>query len=346
MNELPVSKSVSKLEVFSAQKGQLLWVNKIVDLVNKKTGSKDKPAIIKMIDYLEQAAILESHLANKQKTIKKLRPLGHEILRLIHDLDDFHYNYSKLKNLIIQYNFKVGAGKTKRDIQMRKRILKNKLLYSGFSKDEIESFDDMIKSAFQMESLYRKNIFSCILHRYSNILSRHTPNDKATEILVNIMTKAILKIFSLTKELNSVFDNPEVYLGSGQEDDRGDLRVDLAPYMTTDTSVLADFEDLCYDGGLGLYRKDLAEIVHDLTLSTLMVLQPDEDGILGFLEAQDDSEYSPEELEEWKRSLNEETYYFELPMLYKIYKKYSWEMKLDNSPANLSSLDLSSPESD
>jgi hypothetical protein len=335
LDELPVLRSGSILEVFRAQKGRDLWVNKIVELVNKETGSKDKPAIIKTIEYLEQAAILDSQLVNKQKTIKKLSPLGHEILDLKCDLDDWQRNYIKLKDLIIHYNFKVGVGKTKRDIQMRNKILKNKLLNFGFSKDEIESFDDMIKSAFEIESLYRTNIFTCILHRYSNILSRHNPNDKATKILFNMMTKAILRIFSLTKELNSVFDDPEFYLGSGQMLDRGDLLVDLAPYRNIDASVLDDIEEMGHDFGIFLNRKELADIAHDLTLSTLMVLQPDKENILGQLPDEEEMQERKETERQLGHSLVREEYFFDDFTVEQIYEEYLQEMKVQgNSEIN------------
>lgn len=327
--DLPVLKAVSVLETFRAQKDQGLWVNKIVELVNKKTGSKDKPAIIKAVEYLEQAAMLESHLVNKQKALKNLSPLGKEIVNLMTDLEDYSKKYTQLKNMIISYNFTVGTWKTQDDADKRERILKNKLLNIGFSAAETESFDGMMKCAFDLEAIYRKNILNCLLNRYSNILSKYDSNDKASNILMNIMMKAISETFILTQELqtisSTIFASPKKYYSSNYE------FVDRLPFWDTQSWVLREIDEFYYEVEAQM-KKEAADIMTDLTLSTLMLLQPDIEDIKTALSDSADLErqlrssviHQPYDKKKSEDRMGEISH----SVLSRIYKKYLKQMSL------------------
>lgn len=332
MSNLPVLKAVSVLETFRAQKDQGLWVNKIFDLVNKKTGSKDKPAIIKGVEYLEQAAMLESHLVNKQKTLKNLSPLGKEIVNLMNDLEDYSKKYTQLKNMIISYNFTVGTWKSQEDGDKREQILKNKLLNIGFDARETESFQDMMRCAFDLEAIYRKNILNCILARYSNILSKYDSNDKASNILMNIMMKAISEIFILTQELqtisSTIFASSKKYYSTKYE------FVDRLPFMDTQSWVLQEIEEFYYEVE-GRMKKEAADIMTDLTLSTLMLLQPDIEDIKTTLSDSADLERQlSSSVTYGKKKLEDRMGEISHPVLLRIYKKYLEQMSLRAEPSN------------
>jgi hypothetical protein len=94
---------------------------------------------------------------------------------------------------------------------------------------------------------------------------------------------------------------------------------------------LQDIEELCEDDGISLYRKELADIMHDLTLSTLMLLQPNEDYILGYLPDEEDIQ----DREDFERQLGHaqvrERHSFEHSNLEKVYEKYLEQRKLQDN---------------
>jgi hypothetical protein len=284
MDELPLTQALLVLDIFRDEKEADLWVNRIVELVNAKTGSGDrqgnnKPAIIKGIEYLEQASIIESHLVNKQKTIKNLTPLGREVINFMDDFDSCSNNYAKLKNLIVRYNFEVGSVESQKSAENRNIILKRKLLTQGFNKDDIKFFDDIMNSAFVLETMYRKNILNCLLHRYSHILTKHRLNERGNRIVLSLMTKAILKIFSVSKDLQKVnsdfFEKPNRYFSSEYE------FIDRLPFMDIYQWILIDIDSFYLDSAV-LINNEMSNVTNDLILSMLLLLRPHTNDITEF----------------------------------------------------------------
>ena len=293
LNELLVSKGIHVVDIFRAEKDNDLWVNKIVELVNKKTGIGDrpgnnKPVVIKAIKYLEQASILESLQINKQKKLKRLTPLGKELINLMDDFESCDTNYTKLKDMIVRNNLIVGEFKEDGDADKRWKILKNKLLARGFNKRDIDSFDNEMGSCFILENMYRKNIMNCLLHRYSSILTKYIPNDKANSILLHVIMKYIFNIFSFSKVLekinSEIFDSPERYYSTEYE------FVDRLPFFPVYEWVLLDIEEY-FEGDEVFSIKEMANISYDLILSLIVLLQLDKEEVKDILREFEESEY-------------------------------------------------------
>jgi hypothetical protein len=293
LHELPVAKSIDVVDVFRAEKDNDLWVNRIVELVNKKTGiggrpGNNKPVVIKAIEYLEKASILESLRVNKQKKLKKLTPFGKELINLMDDFDSCNTIYTKLKDMIVGHNFIVGEIKEDGDIDKRWKIVKSKLLARGFNKREIDSFDIEMGTCFILENMYRENIMNCLLHRYSNILKEHSPNDKANSILLHVIMKYVFNIFSLSKELDKInseiFDSPERYYSTAYE------FVDRLPFFPVYGRFLEHILDY-FETEQDFSIKEIADIESDLLLSLIVLLQPDKDEIEEELREFEESEY-------------------------------------------------------
>jgi hypothetical protein len=310
LNELPVSKSIDVIDVFRAANDGDLWVNKIVELVNKKTGIGDKPgnnkpAVIRAIEYLDKASILESIPVNKQKKLKKLTALGKELVNLMDDFDCCNSVYNELKDMIIDHNFIVGKYKdTAANADKRWEIFRSKLFARGFNKRQVDSFDAEMDFCFILEGMYRENIMNCLLNRYSTILTKHTPNDKANSILLHLIMKYIFNIFSLSKELDKInsdiFDSPDRYYSTVDEF-RDQDRLPFVPVYETFLENIWGYFESEYDFSI----KEIANIESDLLLSMIVLLQPDK-----------------EEVEEYVRSFEEDYIYRGPKRLTKIYKNY------------------------
>ena len=307
LSELPVSKSMDVIDVFRASNDTDLWVNKIVELVNKKTGMADKPgnnkpAVIRAIEYLDKASILESIPVNKQKRLKKLTPLGKELVNLMDDFDYCNSVYNKLKDMIINHNFIVGEIKEDGDADKRWELFRSKLFARGFDKNQVDSFDVEMKTCAVLEGMYRDNIMNCLLHRYSNILEEHSPNDKANSILLHVIMKYIFNIFSLSKELDKInseiYDDPKRYYNTEYE------FVDRLPFFPVYERFLEDILDY-FESEYDYSIKEIADMESDLLLSMITLLQPDK-----------------EEIEEYVRSFEEDYDYGGPKTLIKIYKNY------------------------
>lgn len=298
LSELPVSKGIHVIDVFREQKDNDLWVNRIVELVNKKTGigsrsGNNKPAVIRAIEYLEKASILESIRVNKQKKLKKLTPFGKELTNLMDDFDRCNFVYNKLKDTIIDHNFIVGEIKEDADIDKRWKTVKSKLLARGFNKRQIDSFDSEMGTCFILENMYRENIMNCLLQRYANILTEYSPNDKANSIILHIIMKYVFNIFSLSKELDKinseVFDSPERYYSTAYE------FVDRLPFFPVYGRFLEYLSDY-FTTDVDYSIKEIANIEFDMLLSLIVLLQPDKDEIKEELEQFEGTEYEPKTL--------------------------------------------------
>lgn len=272
MNGLLVSKCVDVLNVFNAQKGADLWVNEIVRKVSETTGSKDKPAIKKSIDLLEHALIIETVSSDKhrQKEIKVPTDLGNEILNLIYALRRCNRNYAKLKEVIMEYNLGLGEDK---DPNNAGEIVRRKLLFKGWDNQDIGSFDDIMRSAFRMESIYRMNILNSILHRYSSIKYEYDVNQIADKIILKIIMVEIQSLFLLSGDLEDLsykFSSNNYYFNPERAD-----RITDVPFVDTYDTIEEQIESFYLFEESVLTNKLISNTIEEVTLSLFLLLQPD-----------------------------------------------------------------------
>ena len=271
MRELPVDKCIDVINIFYAQQNEDLWPNKIVKEIEKTTGSKDKPAIINAIELLEKALIIETDRTltkHKQKEIKVPIDLGLEIFDFIDAFERSFTSYTKLKEVIIEYNFKVGKNN---DIDIQDNIINNKLRSKGWHHTEIESFLYIMRSAFKMETFYRKNILTFILNRYSEIKSENEVNEIANKIILKLFMNKIEKIFLMVEELNDINDK---YIFNSNYCFNAEIEVEeKLPFVDLYLLLLQDIDQL-YSDDFNLMNKIIANKIDDITLSLISLAKP------------------------------------------------------------------------
>lgn len=272
LDELLVSKCIDVLNILDAQNGANLWVNEIVRKVTETTGSKDKPAIKKSIDLLARALIIKTISSDKhrQKEIKVPTFLGKEILNLIDALRRCNHNYAKLKEVIVEHNFDLGENEDPKD---GGSIVRNKLLHRGWDNQDIGSFDDIMRSAFRMESIYRMNIFNSFLYRYSSIKDEYNVNQIADKIILKIIMDEIQSLFLLAgdlEELSYKFSSNNYYFNS----ERADRVIDV-PFVDTYDTIEEQVESFYLFEEPVLTNKLISHAIEEVTLSLLLLLQPD-----------------------------------------------------------------------
>ncbi len=272
MNELLVSKSIDVLHVLDAQKGANLWVNEIVRRVCETTGSKDTPVIKESIRLLERASIIETTSSSKhrQKEIKVPTDLGNEILNLIHALRRCNHNYAKLKELIIEYNLDLGENKDSNDAD---EIVMRKLLYRKWDDQDIVSFNDIMRSAFRMESIYRMNILNSILHRYSSIKYEYEVSQVADKIILKIIMDEIQSLFLLAGDLEDLsykFSSNNHYFNPEHAD-----RITDVPFVDTYDTIEEQIESFYMFEESVLTNRSISNTIEELTLSLFLLLRPD-----------------------------------------------------------------------
>lgn len=272
LNELLVSKSVDVLNIFDAQKGANLWVNEIVRRVRETTGSKDTPAIKESIRLLERAFIIETISADKhrQKEIKIPTDLGKEIINLIYALRSCNHNYVKLKELIIEYNLDLGENKDRNEAG---DIVRRKLLYKRWDDQDIANFDDIMLSAFRMESIYRANILNSILHRYSSMKYEYEINQIADKIILKVIMDEIQSLFLLAGDLEEIsfkFSSNNHYFNPERAD-----RITDVPFVDTYDTIEEQIESFFLFEESVLTNKLISNTIEELTLSLFLLLSPD-----------------------------------------------------------------------
>jgi hypothetical protein len=183
LNELLVGRCLDVLNVFRAQNGENLWVNEIVRRVEKTTGSKDKPAIIKSIELLEDASMIQTRLEGKQKEVKTLTPLGQEASQFFSDIKQIHESHSYLKKLVIE---KFGIAE-----DVDKTLIKNRLRSKGWSSEEILFYHDFTNYAILLITESLNMIYSVLTYRYSVLSLKYHIKGIARLILDRIILDAL-----------------------------------------------------------------------------------------------------------------------------------------------------------
>jgi len=277
LNELLVSKCLDVLNVFPAQNGQNLWVNEIVRRVTKTTGSKDSPAIKKSIELLEDASIIQtlSSRQHEQKEIKILTPLGQEISNFFDHLKKCSYSYTRLKDTIIENNIRIGKTE---DPGEAHKIVERKLLARGWDRIERNHFKFIMRSAFEMETIYRNIIFNSILHRYSLIRGKHEVNEIADKVIQKLMMNEIQSLFKLTRELEEISSKFNEHYFNPETSDYKDI-----PFVDLYNLILERLEWYYRDEEPPLLNKSISDPIEEVTLSLFLLLQPDEDGVQEYI---------------------------------------------------------------
>ncbi len=291
MKELPVYRCIDILNVFYAHQDDDLWSNKIVKEIEKTTGSKDKPAIINAIGLLEKALIIETMRTltkHKQKEIKVPTDLGLEIFNFMDAFERSFTSYTKLKEVVIEYNFKVGKNN---DVDIQDNIIKNKLRTKGWDRVEIESFQSVMRSAFKMETFYRKNILTFILNRYSDIKLENEVNEIANKIILKLVMSKIEKIFLMVDELRNI---NEKYIFNSNYCFNSETEVEeKLPFVDLYLLLLQDIDQL-YLNDFNLINNSIANKIDDITLSLILLAQPPIEDI-------------QDGIKEWQESVDNET---------------------------------------
>ncbi len=195
METLPVSKCIDILNVYCTHKNENLWVNRIVKEVNEATGSKDGPAIKRAIKLLKDGKILEIKKVNKQKELKILTPLGTEITDLFDNVDYIHKKFSSLQNEVKKYEKLMKA-----DERGRRSLLLN----SGWTKNDLNSFEQYNNTLDSVTELYIKNICNLLIYRFFKIISDFKVNEISKMILSRILSDELMKQFQIIAEAKSV----------------------------------------------------------------------------------------------------------------------------------------------
>jgi len=277
LNELLVSKCLDVLNVFSAQNGQILWVNEIVRRVTKTTGSKDSPAIKKSIELLEDASIIQtlSSRQHEQKEIKILTTLGQEVSNLVDHLKRCSHSYTRLKNAIIENNIRIGKTEDPEEVE---KIVDRKLLAKGWDRIETGHFNFIMRSAFEMETIYRNNLFNSILHRYSVIRGKHEVNEMADKVIQKIMMNEVQSLFKLTRELEEISSKFNEHYFNPETSDYKDI-----PFVDLYNLILERLEWYFRDEEPTLLNKSISDPIEEVTLSLFLLLQLDEEDVQEYI---------------------------------------------------------------
>jgi hypothetical protein len=189
---------------------------------------------------------------------------------LVDALRRCNYNYAKLKEVIIEYNIDLGENKDSNDAH---EIVMRKLLYRKWDDQDIASFNDIMLSAFRMESIYHMNILNSILHKYSSIKSEYEVNQIADKIILKIIMGEIQSLFLLAgdlEELSFKFSSSNYYFNPEHAD-----RITDIPFVDTYDTIEEQIESFYMFEESVLTNKLISNTIEELTLSLFLLLRPD-----------------------------------------------------------------------
>lgn len=289
MIQLPVDLHLDILEVFDEAKNTDVWVNKIVKEIDKKTGSKDKPAIIKALKDLEKGSIIKTHPESKrqQKQKKLLTETGEDIVNFKNSLTTCTTNYTNLKQVIREYNFGIPDIEGSKDDNVNKNIIKSRLSNKWWNSTQIDNFDEIMRTAFRMENLYRKNIFTSMLHRYSIVINKIKYDKKIIPIIVlkiirGIIIKEVEGILNIIEKKEIDYEyllNSDFYFNNNKYNEIEDI-----PFVEIDKSVLDDLYNYYSYYPISFVKKSISTLIEDLTFSLIVLLQPNKENIEKYLD--------------------------------------------------------------
>jgi hypothetical protein len=154
-----------------------------------------KPHITKAIRYLVKGKLIKEaqETASQRKKAGKIRlkdltDLGHELSKLIIDVDEYKKSYSNLKSAIKEhFDISHGFG-----IQtLSKNQLRHRLRQKGWNTEDIKNYPSWLEEAFQLEHQASISIVDALMSRYSEIIFKCENNILAREILYRVVLDAI-----------------------------------------------------------------------------------------------------------------------------------------------------------
>lgn len=259
-----------------------------VNEIFRKTGSKDKPIVIKSIKYLEKSRLVETKETHyKQKTPKILTRLGQEFAGYIDSVNQYNNSYQKLKEAI-KNNYDMW-----RDTNEKAR--RNMLRTKGWSDKNITNYDEDLKTVHQVRIVISPdNIIDVVVSKYISLLSEiyHTKNKNTVLILNRILTDLLSKQFALIVE--DLDDNRKSKSILELKNYRGD---DLTFHdaLWNKLNVL----DIALEGYASLENTFIYKQIKDALLSILRISKPRkgyiDDVVTGDLETIKDIYYKEEE---------------------------------------------------
>ena len=135
-----------------------------------------------------------------------------------------------------------------------------------------------MRSAFEMETIYRNIIFNSILHRYSLIRGKYEVNEIADKVIQKIMMNEIQSLFKLTRELEETSSKFNEHYFNPETSDYEDL-----PFVDLYNLILERLEWYYLDEEPPLLNKSISDPIEEVTLSLFLLLQPDEDDVQEYI---------------------------------------------------------------
>jgi hypothetical protein len=261
----------------------------------RTTGSKDKPVIFNTINFLKEAKIIESKKFKKgKKGSISLSPLGKEIVDLITDIhlsSDAHIAVeTKISEYLplVEEEFLPMQNADEYDWNYPSKKLRKNLLQKGWKHEELDSFDEVIQSLYEVGDIYRKSIFNSLLHRYSTILSKFQVNKNAKAVLSQIILDKVSNL------LNS-----------------GPVRNEIKPsfsdayhfgFRDLQIPILKDIEQRYKNPHRIISNRFTSDEITRLTSSLLCVLKPSVDELISFIGVYSDLLWMEKRIENIKSS--------------------------------------------
>ena len=136
---------------------------------------------------------------------------------------------------------------------------------------DINSFQSIMRSAFKMETFYRKNILTFILNRYAEIRTKYEVNEIANKIILKLIMTKIEKIFLMVEELHGInkkyiFNRNYCFNAKTEVEEK-------LPFVELYLLLLQDIDQL-YIEDFNLMNESIANKIDDVTLSLFLLAQP------------------------------------------------------------------------
>lgn len=207
MKDKLVENSLQILTLFSEQNTQTgLGVNEIC----RRTGFvQNKQPITNSIKYLEKARLLETKRTkdHAQMRVKVPTILGNDILQLIKDMQELSDVCIKLRNKLHDTLSNTLAGE--------KKVVRSKLRDKGWTQEEINSYDHILKWGRSISSWAAPHeVIDILLIKYVLLLSKFIldyNNQRALTILNEIVMRIILEQFSILTDAGLIDELEYVY---------------------------------------------------------------------------------------------------------------------------------------
>jgi hypothetical protein len=135
-----------------------------------------------------------------------------------------------------------------------------------------------MRSAFEMETIYRNNIFNSTLHRYSVIRGSHEVNEIADKIIQKIMMNEIQSLFMLTRDLEEVSSRFNEHYFNPETSDYKDI-----PFVDLYDLIWERLEWYYCDEEPTLLNKSISDPIEEVTLSLFLLLQPNEEDVQEYI---------------------------------------------------------------